>query len=264
MNQPARLDFSLDREIVIRAPRPTVFRYFTDAARFALWWGAGSSIVPAVGGAVTIVYPGGTRASGEVLEIVPNERIAFSYGYDSADSALPPGGSRVTITLRDDPHGTRLHLRHELGDQGQRDHHVQGWRYHLAVFANVVAGEVHTKTAAALADAWFSAWNDADPAERRRTFAAITTADVAHHDAYSCNRGRDDLDAHVTASKVHMPGIAIERAGEPRQCQGCALVDWVAKAPTGARVGAGVNLFEFSADGKIARVVGFMANLTPA
>jgi uncharacterized protein YndB with AHSA1/START domain len=259
MNEPGKLEFALAREVLIRAPRGTVFRYFTDSARFARWWGEGSRIEPAVGGAVSIVYPGGTRASGVVLEIVPGERIVFSYGYDG-QAALPPGGSRVTITLRDDPVGTRVQLRHELGDQDLRDHHVQGWRYHLAVFANVVANEAHAQ-ASALADRWFAAWNDGDAAARQRALDAITTPEVEHHDAYSCNRGRDDLLAHVAASRQHMPGIALARVGEARQCQGSALVDWVAHTATGGQAGGGTNLFEFSADGKIARVVGFVTRL---
>ena len=47
----------LDRTIEIRAARATVFRFFTESARWARWWGAGSTIEPVVGGAVRIVYP---------------------------------------------------------------------------------------------------------------------------------------------------------------------------------------------------------------
>ena len=35
---------TLDRKITIGARRETVFRYFTDSARFAKWWGAGSQM----------------------------------------------------------------------------------------------------------------------------------------------------------------------------------------------------------------------------
>jgi uncharacterized protein YndB with AHSA1/START domain len=40
------LAFSLDWTIEIRARRATVFGFFTDAARWARWWGSGSTIVP--------------------------------------------------------------------------------------------------------------------------------------------------------------------------------------------------------------------------
>src|SRR5580765_4173378 len=95
------MTFSLDRTIEIRARRATVFRFFTDAVRWARWWGEGSTIDPTVGGAVQIVYPGGSRASGVVRELVPDERIAFTYGYETPGRPIPPGGSLVTITLED-------------------------------------------------------------------------------------------------------------------------------------------------------------------
>jgi hypothetical protein len=148
---------------------------------------------------VSIVQPGGMRASGTVLEIVPDERIVFSYGYESGQP-IAPGGSRVAVTLSDDRAGTRLQLLHEVADAPTRDQHVQGWRYHLAVFANVVANEAHAD-AGKTADRWFTAWNETDANARRKAFASMVTDDVAFLDAYSCNRGLDDLDAHVIRSR---------------------------------------------------------------
>lgn len=250
-----KLEFALEREIVIRARRALVFRYFTDSARFARWWGEGSTIDGRVGGKLAIVYPGGTRATGEVLELRPPERIVFTYGYEGEQKLIAPGGSRVTVTLAEDPLGTRLHFLHELADAGARDQHVQGWRYHLAVFANVAANEAHAG-AAALADRWFAAWNEPDAARRRAAFTGLVAADVGFQDAYSCTRGLDDLDAHVSGAKVHMPGITLERSGEARHCQGTALVDWVAKLPDGKPLAKGTSVFELTPDGLVARVVG--------
>src|SRR5262245_37138119 len=119
-----KLEFTIAREILVRAPRATVFRYFTDSERWARWWGAGSTIDGRAGGALRIVYPDGTTASGQVLEIRPPERIVFSYGYEGAGKPIAPGGSRVTIQLAEDPEGTRLAFLHELADAPTRDHHV--------------------------------------------------------------------------------------------------------------------------------------------
>jgi len=49
------LPHSLNRAVVIRARRETVFRFFPDSTRFAAWWGSGSAIEPRPGGAVTSV-----------------------------------------------------------------------------------------------------------------------------------------------------------------------------------------------------------------
>jgi uncharacterized protein YndB with AHSA1/START domain len=35
-----KLEFTIERELVIRAPRALVFRHFTDSERWARWWGA--------------------------------------------------------------------------------------------------------------------------------------------------------------------------------------------------------------------------------
>lgn len=51
------LTHSLDRTVLIGATRETVFRFFTDNARWAAWWGAGSTIDPKPGGAVRIGTP---------------------------------------------------------------------------------------------------------------------------------------------------------------------------------------------------------------
>lgn len=255
MTKPETLEYRLERAIVIRAPRDLVFRYFTDSVRFAAWWGDGSSVDARPGGAVRIVYPGGTVAVGEVLEIVPGERFVFSFGFETG-TPIAPGGSRVDLTLEAHPDGTRLRLTHVFVDRAMRDGFVQGWRYQLSVFANIVSAEAHG-AAVARADRWFAAWNETDPAARRQAFEACAVPDVTFADAYGCTHGIEDLDAHVTATKVHMPGLAIARAGEARQCQGAALVPWAVTDASGAQQGGGTNLFEFAADGRIARVVGF-------
>ena len=138
---------ALKRTILISAARSTVFRYFKDPERFAAWWGQGSRIERRPGGAVLIRYPNGVTASGKVLEVVEDERVVFTYGYDDPGKPIPPGGSRVTITLEDTREGTRLELLHETADAAVRDAHVPGWRYQLALFANVRRPDAHAGNA---------------------------------------------------------------------------------------------------------------------
>lgn len=248
------LDFDLERTVTIAARRETVFRFFTDSERFAAWWGAGSRIDPVPGGAVQIRFPNAIVAGGEVLEIRPPERIVFSYGFESGQP-IPLGASRVTITLDETARGTLVRLRHELPNAEARDEHVQGWRYQLALFANVAAREEHGGTGA-LADRYFACWAETDGARRRGELAAIASEELSFHDPYSCTAGIDDLNAHIAASQRFMPGVVLARRGEPRQCQGVALVDWVVKGPDGAEKAKGTNVFELTHDGRIARVTG--------
>src|SRR2546428_4127742 len=150
------LPYRLDRTVVIHATREIVFGFLTDTPRWARWWGTGSTIDARPGGQMRIRYPDGTEATGDVVEVHPPERIVFTYGYASG-KPIPPGSSRVTIRLEDGRAGTRLHLTHEFADASVRDAHVQGWRYQLSLFGNVVADEVNAG-AADVVDAWFDAW----------------------------------------------------------------------------------------------------------
>jgi uncharacterized protein YndB with AHSA1/START domain len=248
------LDHVVERTVNVVARRETVFRYFTDSERFAAWWGQGSSIEPRPGGRVHIRYPNGVVAGGEVLEISPPERIAFTFGYESG-TPIAVGASRVTISLEESAAGTRLLLRHELPTAASRDAHVQGWRYQLAVFANVVCAE-ESAGAEERIDRFFGAWAEADAGTRRATLEAIATSDLAFHDAFSCTTGIEDLVAHIGAAREHMPGVRLERQGTARQCQGTVVADWAAVSGAGASLGKGTNVFDLSSDGRIRRVVG--------
>lgn len=248
------LDFVLDRTVTIAARRQTVFRYFTDSERFAAWWGKGSTIEPRPGGAVHICFPNAIVGGGQVLEIAAPERIVFSYGFASGQP-IPLGASRVTITLEDTAEGTRVALRHELPSAQVRDEHVQGWRYQLALFANVVAREAHAGVGT-LVDRFFACWAETDAVKRRAELAAVAAEGLAFRDPHSCTRGIDDLDAHIVASQRFMPGVVLTRQGDPRSCQGVALVDWVVRAGDGGERAKGTNVFELAADGRIARVTG--------
>lgn len=254
MNESAAL--TVERSVVIRASRPLVFRYFTDSKRFADWWGAGSSIESRVGGAVRIHYPGDTIATGHVVEIVPDERIVFTYGFEGPGHPIPPGGSRVEIDLADHERGTIVRLRHDVPSADLRDEFAQGWRFQLALFANVAAAEAHAD-AAARVDRWFAAWNEPDGDARRARWPECAAGNVTFADPYSCTRGIDDLNAHVSAGKVHMPGLTMARDGEVVHCQGTAVVRWNVRDASGARRASGTNWFEFSPEGEIERVVGY-------
>jgi uncharacterized protein YndB with AHSA1/START domain len=251
----SELPYSLERTVLICARGQTVFRFFTDSSRFASWWGDGSEIEARPGGRVLLRYPNGVLARGEVLEVDPPRRIAFTYGYDDPSRLIPPGGSRVTITLEERPSGTLLHLRHDLADTTARDHHAQGWRYQLALFANVAANEEH-QGAVARADALFQAWNEPDPAARRRLLEGSVTPEVSFRDAYGATSGLEDLHGHIAAALTHMPGVRIAREGDILHCQGTAVARWVVKGADGGVKGRGINVYQLAPDGRIAGAVG--------
>jgi len=248
------LDHVVERTVTIAARRETVFGFFTDSARFAAWWGEGSTIDPRPGGKVHVRYPNGVVAGGEVVEIEPVKRIVFTFGYATGDP-VSIGSSRVTIRLEESPRGTLVHLRHQLPTASAAEVHVQGWRYQLSVFAHVVSLQAHAG-AGALVDRFFALWAEADAVKRRAALRAIVASDVSFRDPYSCLEGAEDLDAHIAAAQRFMPGVVLRREGDARQCQGMALVDWVAAAVDGSVRTRGTNVFELTPEGRIARVTG--------
>jgi len=252
---PASLPFEIDRTVTIHALPETVFRFFTDSARWASWWGAGSTIEPSPGGRVYIKHPGGIESAGEVLEIRPPSKLVFSYGFVSG-KPIPAGASRVTIELEPDRAGTRLHLKHELADKAARDEHEQGWRFQLSLFANAVSNEV-AAGAAKLVDSWFDAWAEPDTPARERLLGDIATREIRFQDAYSNLDGITDLMPHITASQHFMPGIRLRRVGDVRHCQGMVLCDWTATGADGQQRGRGTNVFVLAPTGKFEWVTGF-------
>ncbi|MEM7201239.1 MAG: SRPBCC domain-containing protein [Planctomycetota bacterium] len=254
----SELSHSLERQALICATRGTVFSFFTQTERFAAWWGAGSTIDARPGGVVRICYPNGVVVSGAVLEVAPERRIVFTYGYEGPEPRIPPGGSRVTIELDDLPEGTLVRLRHELADADNRDAHDPGWRYQLSVFANVAAADQHSDLSRVV-DRWFEVWAITDAAARRGALVEIVTDDVVYRDMHGCIAGIRDLEGHIGAAQQHIPGGVVARDGEPRVCQGACLVDWVARGVDGQQVGRGTNACELAPDGRVRRVVAFWA-----
>jgi uncharacterized protein YndB with AHSA1/START domain len=255
MTATATLSHHLERTILIQAKRETVFRYFSDAARWASWWGAGSTIDARAGGRLVIRYPNAVEVLGEVIEVSPPSRIAFTYGYASG-KPIPVGGSRVTVDLEAEGENTRLHLKHEFADAELRDHHIQGWRYQLSLFANAVANEVYAG-AGDVVDAWFSAWSEPDAAAREATLARIAASDVRFRDRFSAVDGLSDLSAHLSAAQRFMPGLRLQRDGEIRHCQAVVLADWIARTDHGEERGRGTNVFVFASNGRVESVTGF-------
>jgi len=251
-----QLTHQLERNVVIRATPETVFQFFTDSARWAKWWGEGSTIEGRVGGKVFIRHPGGLETVGEVLEIEAPLRIVFTYGYPDGRHGLGVGGSRVTIRLEADSAGTQLLLRHEFAEAQVRDEHAQGWRFQLSLFSNAVANEVYAD-AAATADRWFNAWTISDAAARAAAFAKVAAPGISFRDRNSALEGLEDLSAHAGAAQRFMPGIGLRRKNEVRHCQGSVLVDWSAAGSDGKERASGTSLLVLRPDGRIESVTSF-------
>ncbi|MGW0481363.1 SRPBCC family protein [Nonomuraea sp. NPDC003214] len=106
---------TIEQTLHIRARPETVWRFFTDPARLARWWGT-AELDARPGGTLRVAMHEGPRPvmRGQFVELVPYERLVFTFGWEPTPGApgLGPGASRVEVTLTPDGDGTTLTLRH--------------------------------------------------------------------------------------------------------------------------------------------------------
>jgi uncharacterized protein YndB with AHSA1/START domain len=121
----------VEQTLRIAARPETVWRYWTDPQLMADWWGA-AQLDPQPGGTYVVEMEGGPVMRGEYLELVPYERIVFSFGWEPTEGAPPiaPCSTRVEVSLVGHEGDTILTLRHTL-PAADADHHRAGWELYL-------------------------------------------------------------------------------------------------------------------------------------
>jgi len=128
------------KELLIKAPAATIFAYLVDPAKFVLWMGTDVAIVAQPGGEFRALCGGVNPSAGTFLEVVPDQKVVFSFGWDLPGHPIPAGSTTVEITLIPEEDGTLLRLVHRgLPDDATADH-LKGWNYYLERLVVVVAG----------------------------------------------------------------------------------------------------------------------------
>lgn len=127
------------REVRIAASPNTVFAFLTDPARIARWQGMRAAGVPRPGGAYRTVINPGHIVSGEYVELVPDRRVVYTWGWVDSEG-IPPGSSVVEVTLVADAGGTRLTLTHRGLPAAARTGHGEVWDHYLPRLAAAASG----------------------------------------------------------------------------------------------------------------------------
>ena len=132
----------VEQTIRISARPETVWKYWTDPQRMCDWWGVAAELDPRVGGVCRVDMGGGPVMSGEYVELVPHERLVFSFGWEPTGgvTVIAPGGSRVEVTLIEDAGDTIMTLRHSGLPDAAAEHHASGWSHFLPILAAAVEG----------------------------------------------------------------------------------------------------------------------------
>jgi uncharacterized protein YndB with AHSA1/START domain len=131
-------------ELALPVPVEQVFGMFTDPRQLVRWIGISADLEPCPGGRFRFEVVPGQFCEGQYVIVDPPGRLVFTWGWTDPGFGLPPGTSRVEVTLTrggDDGQQTLLRLVHTglAGDLGLL--HEDGWSRFLARLAAVAAGE---------------------------------------------------------------------------------------------------------------------------
>lgn len=132
-----------DNDVVVErrvsVPPDKVFAYFTDGGKWMAWQGTEAEVELVPGGLWRVNVTGDGFASGRVLEVVENERVVFTWGWEQGPP-VPPGSTTVVIELVPEEDGTLIRLTHKGLPADQIEIHRYGWEHFVTRLAAVSDG----------------------------------------------------------------------------------------------------------------------------
>ena len=139
MSKPQVPSLTLKRRL--NAPTDKVYAAWTDPEKIVHWFGPANAMGESVRAEMDVRVGGRYRmrfktddgesheVGGEYKEVVPNERLVFSWAWHST----PERESLVTVSIKPEGSGTLLTFLHEqFADETARDNHARGWTELLA------------------------------------------------------------------------------------------------------------------------------------
>lgn len=135
-------DILVEREVDIAASPETVWEFLTDELLAIRWMGLSADFDLFPGGTYRVEVIPGDIVRGEFLQIEPEHRLAFTWGWEEESmGSVPPGSTTVEIDLTRTEGGTRLRLRHRhLLNHDAATMHARGWDHYLARLVITAAG----------------------------------------------------------------------------------------------------------------------------
>jgi len=130
----------LVREIMIDATPETIWPFLVDPAKHLEWLGTEADIDPRPGGVYRVNVQGLHQSAGEYLEVVPQQKVSFTFGWEEEGHPIPPGSSKIEITLHPEGSKTLVRLVHSGLPADAVSDHTNGWDHYLGRLAVAAAG----------------------------------------------------------------------------------------------------------------------------
>ena len=89
----------LVREVFIEATPDVIFQFLVDPAKYVEWGGSEAELDPRPGGTYRALMGGTHWGEGEFLEVDPDRRVVFSFGWAEPGHPIPAGSTTVEIAL---------------------------------------------------------------------------------------------------------------------------------------------------------------------
>ena len=137
--RPVESDDGLRYELRIEAPPAIVWRSWTEADRLVRWMGKVATVDLREGGEVRVDYGQGDVVTGTYTAVEPDQRLAFTWGWETPDGRMEAGWVEVELEALDGGVATLLRLHHGGLDAPSRKSHAEGWDHFLPRLVEAVA-----------------------------------------------------------------------------------------------------------------------------
>ncbi|HVX23475.1 MAG TPA: SRPBCC family protein [Acidimicrobiales bacterium] len=130
----------LVREVVVDASPSTIFEFLTVPDKHVEWMGTVADLDPTPGGVYRVKVGDRHQSAGHFVEVVPDRKVVFTFGWDEPGHPIPPGSSEVEISLLPEGDKTRVRLVHRGLPADAVSDHTKGWDHYLDRLAVALAG----------------------------------------------------------------------------------------------------------------------------
>jgi uncharacterized protein YndB with AHSA1/START domain len=129
----------LTREVLVKADPSTIFALLIEPGMQS-WLGTDVEFDARPGGLYKVRVGGDHPALGEFVEVTPNEKVVFTFGWNEPGHPIPAGSTQVAITLIPDGDETLVRLVHSGLPEDAISDHGEGWQHFLDRLATVAVG----------------------------------------------------------------------------------------------------------------------------